>query len=124
MKLYDIIQIEDDPHLAGVFSRSAKKHEVSYLRVSSLKELESCLAEKNYAKVYIVDGNFPEAEGERIQFLAPKALEMIKKHCLESKVILYSSNDLSKLAEENNAEYVSKGVVAVRLVEKIKQMLN
>jgi len=124
MAIYDIIHIEDDPIERRLFEKTAKREGMSFFGVGFLNELEKCLANENRAKVYVIDGNFPETEGGRILPLAPKALEMIRNSHLESNIILYSSNDLSKIAEEKNAEYINKSIVTGKLMEKIKQMIG
>jgi len=124
MMLYDIMQVEDDEDFRFFLRIEAKRQGMSHLEVGSLNDLEEALKDSSRAKVYVVDGKFPVDLGCQVEFLAPKAAEIIRNFDPESKIMFYSLSDLSYLAQKFNAEYAGKETLPRELIEKIKEMIE
>ena len=124
--LYDIIQVEDDSDSREFLERFAQRQSLSYLGVGYLDALRDALKEHS-AKVYIVDGSFPDVEGGNEKgngFVS--AIELIRDRYADAQIILHSGQwDTEDHAEElgvvamNKLRYVAKDAVA-----KVKEMMN
>jgi len=122
---YDIIQVEDDPDHREFISSNAVRCTLTYLCVGSLKELERVLQDNN-ARVWLVDGLFPEEEGGAVLYNAPRAIDTIRETYPDARILLFSSyRRAQKTAEEMGVDFKDKGRYLARdLVEEIKAELG
>lgn len=111
---YDIIHVDDSKDELKNMARAANEIGFSYQGVTNLRSLEGVLKESS-ARLYIVDGDFPELERSRVEFNAPKAINAIREKDESAKIVVFSGQPgYKKDAWKLDAEFRQKGVYTSR----------
>lgn len=121
----DIAQVDDMKSERGLVQAFAELQAISYVGFATLRELAEALEQGQNAKVWIVDGSFPEDDGKSLAFNAPKAIELIQRKYADATIILYSSDDHFEIAEKLGVIFKKKGAPSPdALVEEIAEMIE
>lgn len=126
----DVIYVEDDSSLNRILGMLFDDASISTASARSLEGLKSILGTTR-ARVYILDGRFPEHDTDldkklSAPFNANKALEFIRATVGEAVVLLYSSEVNShQIATEMGIEWADKNQRSLMpLIQKIQNLLS
>jgi DNA-binding NtrC family response regulator len=124
MPNYDIIMVEDDPDVLSFAEGDIRRNSLTFMGVSCLKALEDALKDCN-AQLFAVDGNFPHEDGDRILYLAPEAIDLIRKYHPDAKIAITSAdNKAEATAREKKVEYVPKDIGLTRQIAEFKRIMG
>jgi DNA-binding NarL/FixJ family response regulator len=124
MPNYDIIMVDDDPLHQFLVGCEAKASKLELMAVSTLKTLEDALANSK-ARLYVVDGNFPRIDGEKPEYLAPEAIDLVRKYHPVAKIVINSADETAeKTAKEKNVAYFGKTAPFREMTEFIRLLGN
>ncbi len=124
MQNYDIIMVEDDPDVRSFAEGDIRRNSLTFMSVSCLKTLEDALKDCN-AQLFAVDGNFPRVEGGQVLYLAPEAIDLIRKYRPDAKIAITSAHYKAEAtAREKKVECVSKDLGLTGQIAEFKRIIG
>lgn len=120
----DVIYVEDDvSNWREPMQRASERDELIYHGVGTLEELRMLLNEKT-ARVFVVDGKFPEKVGKFPEFNAPRAIDLIRKVCGESIHIIVLSGEEESCFSGMKVEFHSKDKGIRPVIDSIRLQIS
>jgi phosphoribosylanthranilate isomerase len=123
----DILQIEDSQCTYEGAASAARKLGLQYLNVTTLNDLKRALEKGTNARIYLVDGKFPEENGGAITFNGDKAVRLIREKVGSDALIILLSGEMNirSIAQNLNVEFIQKGDDAIQdIITRLKERLD
>ena len=123
---FDIIQLDDEEGLTELIGMFLKKHSMSFHGEPNLKAFQDFYGEGNRAKLYVIDGKFPEAPRKPVVLNGPKAISWLRSQEPNANIAYYSSNfQAYDIAKELGVHYLEKNPLKIKyFADNIKKFLE